>query len=463
MRNLKVLRSLLGSGLLTSKEEMLPYMTDASFFEGKEPLAVAIPETAKQVQSIVKFCNDNGIAIVARGGGTSLTGSSIPLDEFLVLSLARLNRIIEINTADRYVIAEPGVRVDDLNEELGKLDFFYPPDPASSQAATVGGTISTNAGGLRASMYGTTKDWVLGLDVVLPNGEMALFGGQVLKSSAGYDLTSLIIGAEGTLGIVTRSVLKIMPKPEKTGRILAYFDSIEKIGNAIRDLKASGITPLIAEFIDRITMNSLSKSRGLLFPDKASHMLILDVASTEESLTRNLEQAKSIIMKEGPMEVSSTVDPEEMARIYEARKGAYSSLLKERKTATELLVIGDVVVPTSKLPTALKEAEQTASDLGIRCALFGHISDGNIHANIFADLGNKELMERVDRYQMMLAEIAVRNGGMVSAEHGIGLEKKDLLLFQFKQLRTAENLRLMKEIKKVFDPNGIMNRGKIFD
>lgn len=454
---------MLGSRLLTSKEELLPYETDASFFRGNEPIAVAIPETTEQIQAIIKFCNENVIPVVVRGGGTSLTGSSIPLEKFLVLSMSRLNRILEINTADRYVVAEPGVRLDDLNEELAKNNFFYPPDPASSQAATVGGTISTNAGGLRASMYGTTKDWVLGMDVVLPTGEKSTFGGRVLKSSAGYDLTSLIIGAEGTLGVVTKAVLKILPKPEKTGRILAYFDSIEKIGDAIRDLKSSGITPLIAEFIDRITMDSLSKTRGLKFPEKASHMLILDVASTEESLSRQLKDTRAVLAKNEPIELTVTTDPIEMAKMYEARKGAYSSILKERKTPTELVVIGDIVVPTSELPEALKDAESSANELGIRCALFGHISDGNIHANMFADVDNTEQMKTVDIYQKHLAEIAVRHKGAVSAEHGVGLEKKELLTFQFGFLHTEANLRLMKEIKRVFDPNSIMNRGKIFD
>lgn len=442
---------------------MIPYMTDASFFEGSEPIAVAIPSSADQIASVMKFCNENEIPVVARGGGTSLTGSSIPLKRFLVLSLARLNRILEINLADRYAVAEPGVRLDDLNEELSKSNFFYPPDPASSQAATVGGSISTNAGGLRASMYGTTKDWVLGVDVVLPTGQRTVFGGKVLKSSAGYDLTSLMIGAEGTLGVITRATLKILPKPERTGRILAYFDSIEKVGNAIRDLKGSGITPLIAEFLDRITMDSLTKSKGLTFPGKASHMLILDVASTEESLDRQLNQAKELLLKEEPTEISVTTDAQEMARIYEARKGAYSSLLKERKSAAEKVVIGDVVVPASELPATLKEAEQAANELGIRSALFGHISDGNIHANIFADVDDETQMKKVDEYQLRLAESAVKHGGMVSAEHGVGLEKKELLKFQLDALRTNENLRIMKELKKVFDPKGIMNRGKIFD
>lgn len=454
---------MLGKNLIEIKEEKIPYMTDASFFVGNEPLAVALPGSEDEIISLVRFCNENEIPLVARGGGTSLTGSSIPLNGYIVLSLSRLNRILDINTSDRYVVAEPGVRLDDLNAQLAKLNFFYPPDPASSQAATVGGSISTNAGGLRASMYGTTKNWVLGVDVILGNGQKAIFGGRVLKSSAGYDLTALMIGAEGTLGVITKATLKILPRPEKTGRILAFFDAIEKVGNAVRDLKRSGITPLIAEFLDRITMNSLTKSKGLYFPEEASHMLILDIASTEESIQRHLNLAKEVIKRSEPLNLEITTDPDEMARIYEARKGAYSALLRERDSPNQRVVIGDVAVPASQLPDALQEAQESAKSLGIKVALFGHISDGNIHANIFADLADEDEMRRIEEYQLSLAKIAVERGGVVSAEHGVGIEKKDLLKLQYEHLNSPETLQLMKDLKKVLDPHNIMNRGKIFD
>ena len=463
MEYTEALREILGKNVIFDSVEKIPYMSDASAFNGKEPIAVALPETVDEVKRLLAFCNSNKIFVVPRGGGTSLTGASIPLENFIVLSMAKFNRILSISPADRYVVAEPGLRLDELNDKLSEINFFYPPDPASSMAATVGGSISTNAGGLRASMYGTTKEWVLGLEVVLPDGSSMTTGGRVLKRSAGYDLTALFVGAEGTLGVITKAFLKIWPKPEATGRILAYYDTIEKIGLAIRNIKASGITPLIAEFLDRITMDSLNKAKGMSFPEAASYMLILDVASTELSIAGDLERTANMLRELNPIEISITRDPDEMARIYEARKGAYSSLLKVRKSSNQRVIIGDVVVPASELPAALKEIAGRAEELGIMVALFGHISDGNIHANIFAEPGNAESMSKEEEFQKHLGRVALEHGGSVSAEHGIGIEKKNLLLDQEKFTSSEEAIDIMRKIKHAFDPNGIMNRGKIFD
>ncbi len=463
MDHIQELSKILGSNLITEREQKIPYKTDASYFEGDLPLAVAIPDSVEQVVELVKYCQENIIAIVPRGGGTALTGSSIPLKEMVVLSMAKFDRIVEVHPEDRYAIVQPGVRLEAFNLYLSSYGFFYPPDPASSIAATVGGSISTNAGGLRASMYGTTKNWILGLEVVLPNGKIMKTGGKVLKRTAGYDLTSMMVGAEGTLGVITSAIVKIWPLPEAKGRILAFYDSIDKVGQSISELKGKGITPLIAEFLDRITMNSLTTTRGIEFPDDANYMLIVDLASTRESIQRELSEAESILKQFDPVTTSITTDQEEMDRIYEARKGAYSSLLSERGSDSERVVIGDVVVPASKLPEALKESEERIRHYGIKVALFGHISDGNIHANIYADVSSPEHMEKIENFQHDFAMISIKYGGSVSAEHGIGLEKKDLLLLEMKETGSEEALHIMKTIRAAFDPNGIMNRGKMFD
>jgi glycolate oxidase len=449
--------------LIQKHEQKIPYETDASYFQGSEPLAVVVPETVDQVSRIMKLCQKYSVPVVVRGGGTSLTGSSVPLDGFVVISMSRFDRIIEVKPQDRYAIVEPGVRLDTLNENLSHTGHFYPPDPASSMAATVGGSISTNAGGLRAATYGTTRNWVLGLEVVLPNGEVVNLGGKVLKRTAGYDLTAMFVGAEGTLGIITKAILKIWPIPETKGRILAYYQDIEKVGMAISTMKEKGITPEIAEFMDRITMNSLEKARGMHFPESARYMLIVDISSTRESLQRQLDEAVSVLRQFSPTDITVTTDPAEMARIYEARKGAYASLLSERSSPTERVVIGDIVVPASSLPMALKESEEKLKEDGVRAALFGHIADGNIHANIFADTGNAEQMKKVDRFQMDLGKIALKYGGSVSAEHGIGMEKKELLRMELDSSGNPYVMEIMKTIRRSFDPMGIMNRGKMFD
>lgn len=463
MDHLRELRDILGDHLILDREQKIPFKTDASYYEGNMPMAVAIPESIQEIVDLLKYCQKNSVPVVARGGGTALTGSSIPSTDMVVLSMAKFDRILEVHPEDRYAVVEPGVRIDTLNQHLSRSGFFYPPDPASSIAATVGGSISTNAGGLRASLYGTTKNWVLGLEIVLPNGELVKTGGRVLKRTAGYDLTSLIVGAEGTLGIITKAIVKIWPTPETKGRILAYYNTIDSVGKAISALKGMGITPLIAEFLDRLTMDVLSKTKGLKFPDNADYMLIVDLASTRESIDRELSDAEKILKEFGPISTEVTTDQVDMERIYEARKGAYSALLSERESNTFRVVIGDIVVPASQLPAAFKEIEEKIREYKLTVALFGHISDGNIHANIYADTADPQFMSRVEAFQTDFAKVALDHEGSVSAEHGIGLEKKELFLTEMKLNETGQALELMKVIRKTFDPNGIMNRGKMFD
>ncbi|WP_393971271.1 FAD-binding protein [Oxyplasma meridianum] len=460
---LEELKKISGNNVFTSKEDMIPYLNDASYFEGVLPLAVVVPVDTQEVSRIMKLCYDNNMPVTVRGGGSSLTGSSILSEKGIVLSLAGFDRIEEISTGDNLAVVQPGVRLDALNQALARSGYFYPPDPASSMAATVGGSISTNAGGLRASLYGTTKNWILGLDVVLADGNIVKFGGRTLKRSSGYDLTALMVGSEGTLGVITRAYLKIWPLPEEKGRVSAYFSEIEKVGQSISEIKKIGIMPMIAEFLDRITMDSLESTTSLKFPKDAKYLLIMDVTSTAQSIDIMLESVYRKISELNPISISKTRDPKVMDEMYAARKGAYSSLLKQRETSTQKVVIGDVVVPASKLPEALKSIEKKGYDHGLKVALFGHIGDGNIHCNIYADVAKQEIMKEVDAFQMEIGEIAVNLGGSVSAEHGIGIEKKELLSREFRMRNSEYTIEMMKQIKKIIDPKGILNRGKILE
>jgi glycolate oxidase len=456
------LRKVIGDSLILKEIDKIPFIKDASFFHGSIPLAVAIPKNTSELQEIMKICYEEGIPVVGRGGGTALTGSSVPSSDSIVISLSRMNKITEISREDRYVIAEAGVRLDDLNQKLSTLNFIYPPDPGSSIAATVGGSIATNAGGLRGAMYGATKEWILGLEVVLPDGTIIQTGGKVLKRSIGYDLTSLFVGSEGTLGLITKAILKIAPKPEKIGRIIAYYESIDKASSAIGLLKANGITPLMAEFMDRIAMDSLTNTKNIKFPDKAKFLLMVDISSTVESIGRHMAKALEIIRKTGASEVTDTTDSDEMAKMYSLRKGLYAAELGERASSDEYIIIGDIVVPPSRLPSALSRIEEESRREKIKASLFGHIGDGNIHANVFYNSNDKNSLKGAQDFLMTIGNIAIENGGSVSAEHGIGLEKKELLLEEMKYKNSLKNIDLMKEIKRVFDPKNIMNRGKIF-
>lgn len=459
---IKGLKDIVGEHVLTEKEDLIPYKKDASFFNGKEPLAVVLPGNVLEVSRLMKFCNENKIPVVIRGGGSSLTGASILREDGIVLSMARFDKILETKIEDRYVVAEAGVKIDTLNQHLARFKHFYPPDPASSITATVGGSINTNAGGLRAAMYGATKEWVLGLEVVLPDGTVIQTGGKVLKRSIGYDLTALMVGSEGTLGVITKAILKIAPLPEKYGRIMAFYTSISEAGKAVANLKEKGITPLIAEFMDRISMDSITHTKGITFPNNANYLLIIDISSTEESIQKKLDEALQIIKKTDVMDVKVTLDQEEMDAMYQARKGLYSSQLNERTSMNEYVVIGDIVVPASQLPDTLNKIKEKMSEYGLKVALFGHIGDGNIHANIFADTSNEEVMKKVNSFMIELGRIALEHEGSVSSEHGIGMEKIDLLKEEFRYKNSERNLELMMEIKKIFDPNNILNRGKLF-
>ncbi len=457
------IRKRIGKRLLEKKEDLIPYMKDSSYYEGNIPRAVAIASSREEIADIMKICYESKTSVVMRSGGSALTGSPVPYTDSVVISMSAMNKILEAHVEDGYVVTEPGVRLDDLNAYLNKLGFFYPPDPASSTAATVGGSISTNAGGLRACTYGTTKEWVLGLEIVLPNGKIVEVGGRTLKRTKGYDITALMVGNEGTLAVITKAYLKVWPIPEEIGRILAYFKDSENMGKSISNLKGKGIIPYIAEFMDRLSLDAIKKAKNIDSPEGSNFLLMIDIASTHESIGRKLDEAKKIIEEQNPINIKITRDKDEMRIMYEARKGLYSSSLGIRDSKDEYIEIGDVVVPPSELPSSLKEIEGSMKNFRIKALLFGHIGDGNIHANIMVDLKDNGYRERVEKFQMELGKIALKHGGSVSAEHGIGLEKKELLLEELKERGSMEVLTLMKGIKKDFDPDGILNRGKIFD
>ena len=457
------LSKLLKENYVDKQEEVAKYASDASYIAGSTPLGVAFPVNSDQVCKIIDICRKSGVSIVTRGGGSSLTGSSVPMEKSIVLSTVKMNRIIEVNTRDRYVAVQPGVILSDLNAALIKKGFFYPPDPASSSIATVGGTIATNAGGLRAIAYGTTKECVLGLEVVLGNGRKIAVGGKVLKRTIGYDLTSLFVGSEGTLGIITMAYLKIIPVPEATGMIVSFFSSIENLSSSIGDLKASGVPLMIAEFLDGLALHSLLDAGLLDFPATSKYMLIIVLQSTKESLKRHLNQAVSIIKNSHPLSVEMIQDKESMERYYEARRAIGKTLYNLRSNDEESAITLDIVVPTSQISKTLMAISGAAKSYRIKCLLAGHIGDGNIHPALIANLKTKKGNENVVNLISEIGEIAVRNGGSVSGEHGIGLQKKRLLLYEMDYKNSSESIDIMRKIKMAVDPLGILNPGKIFD
>ncbi|MGI0100720.1 MAG: FAD-binding oxidoreductase [Candidatus Micrarchaeaceae archaeon] len=456
-----LLEKVLGKRKIIRAPSTKAYSKDESYLPGRIPIAAARPENTSDISKIAKICNSSKTSIVVRGGGSSLTGASIPTKGCVVIDMSKFNRIHETRIEDEYVVVEPGVTIDRLNAHLSKYGYFYPPDPASSSFATVGGTISTNAGGLRAIMYGSTKEWVLGLEVVLPNGNVIWTGGRTTKRSVGYDLTSLIVGSEGTLGIVTKAILKIWPKPEATGRIISYYSTMEHAAKAVGKLKKSGIIPLSSEFMDLQSMLLMHEYMGIRFPSNAKYSMITDIAGNRESLPRLLSDSEKILVKSGATDLLVSKSKASMEKMYNARKYLFNATLKRAEKTGKTVVIADIVVPSSSLPAALYEMEKAIRKHNMEVVLFGHIGDGNVHGNIIADPNKQQ--KAIDTIQMEFGRIALRHGGSVSGEHGIGLAKKALLVEEMKIRKSEYSIKLMKGIKKSFDPNGILNNGKIFD
>jgi len=452
------------AGIETSDQgkALISFSHDKSYIMPVKPIAVTFPKNKEQVATILRICNKNRVKVTAVGGSSSLTGSSIPLNGGIAISMERMNRIIEINIEDGFARAEPNVTIEELNKKLERYGYFYPPDPASAHMATIGGSISTNAGGLKALMYGSTKHWVLDTELVLASGEIIRTGSSTLKMSRGYDLTALVCGSEGTLGIVTQATLKIAKKPESSGITISYFNSIKDLAEAVGDLKKHGMPLIMAEFMDRASLLEFTHARKKMTPKNANYLLLTSVSSTG----KNDAIAKScikIIREYKPVKQEYVRKNREIKQIYSARRELHEKMVGEAHMEGKDIIIGDIIVPPSRLAPALLEIEREIKNSGQRVALFGHIGDGNIHSNVYFTPIDKKGIREVMKLQERIGRIALKNNGSVSAEHGIGLEKKNLLIEELRSKDSERILGIMKEIKKAFDPNGILNPGKIFD
>ncbi len=448
----KKIENILPGRVSTDKEELFCYGYDASSETGT-PAAVVKPVNTEEISQVARFAYDNNMSIVPRGAGTGMTGGAVPLKDTVILSLEALNRIIEIDEKDMVAVVEPGVINAHLQDRLEDGGLFYPPDPASMKFCTLGGNVAENAGGPRAIKYGVTKDYVLGLETVLPDGRVMMTGGRTYKGVVGYDLTRLLVGSEGTLGIITKIILKVLPVPEETMTLLSTFRKLDDAAQAISRISRSSIIPRTLEFMDHESISAVEHYKPFGLPLDAEALLLVEVDGPHAAVSEDADKIAAACRSHGGS-VSIAGDMYAKQRIWEARRAISPALYHIKPTK----INEDIVVPRSRIPEMLKSLREIAERHKLIIANFGHAGDGNIHVNVMTDKADEEEYQRAKDSIRDIFDAALKLGGTISGEHGVGLTKKQYLGMELADV----NIEIMQGIKNVFDPKGILNPGKIF-
>jgi len=434
--------------------ERLCYSRDLSVHEAV-PDVVAFARNAEEISKIMAVANREKIPVTPRGSGTSSVGGALAAKGGILLDLSRMNNILEIDKSNGYVVVEPGVVCNNLNTALAPSHFF-PPDPASSALASLGGMVSTNASGNRALKYGTTKHYVLGLEVVLANGKIIKTGSVLGKTSAGYDLTHLFTNAEGTLGIITKVILKILPIPEYIAFAEARFSSTLDAGKAATEILTSGIALSSCEILDKVTIDVVNKAMGLDIPDNVGCLLFIEIDGNKKAVQENIEKINKICQANQGIETKWDDDPARRLKMWAARQGIIASLSKVKRGSRMQSVVDDPGIPITKIPEAINEIQKIAEKHNIPICTFGHIGDGNLHPVMMSDPRNKQQWDTIRKVSEDLIALTLRLKGTLTAEHGTGMAKSSYI-----KKELGETLEVMKQIKKALDPNNILNPGKM--
>lgn len=453
----KKLKKIVGSSnILTEYEDRYCYSYDATAI-GEDlylPEVVILVENKEQISEILKIANENTIPIIARGAGTNLVGGCIPLKGGIVVHTSKMNKILEIDKNNLQCRVQCGVVVEKLQQEVEKQGLFYPPDPASLKVSTIGGSIAQSSGGPRGFKYGTTKDYILGLEVVLADGTIIKTGGKTVKNVTGYNLTQLLTGSEGTLGIITEATLRLIPKPAERQVLLVCFDTFTKAVDAVTGIISARITPSTLDIMDKNTMQTIEKFHKTGLPTEMDAVLILEVDGFKESVKVQTEQIIDICKKLGSKNIKASQNYQEAEEIWFARRSAFGAVAR----LSPNVLTEDAVVPRDKIPEMVNEIRRIADKYSLTVCIMGHIGDGNIHPNFSLDLRNKDEAERFEKAAEELFEAAISLGGTLSGEHGIGFSKS---AYMSKALE-EKNIEIMGQIKKAFDPKGILNPDKVF-
>lgn len=432
----------------------LVYSYDATPQFQSMPDAVIAPRSTEEVSQIVKICNTHRIPIVPRGSGTNLCAGTCPTEGGIVLLFKHMNRILEIDEENLTITVQPGVITLDLIHAAEEKGLFYPPDPSSMKISTIGGNINENSGGLRGLKYGVTRDYVMALEVVLANGDIIRTGGKLAKDVAGYDLTRLFVGSEGTLGIITEATLKLIPAPETKKTVLALYQDIDSAAQTVSTIIAHKIIPTTLEFLDQPTIQVIEDFAKIGLPVHAKAVLLIEQDGTEEAVRRDIAVIEEICKKGNAVSVQTAQTESEAENLREARRTALSALARLKPTT----ILEDATVPRSAIAEMVKAINTIAEKHQISICTFGHAGDGNLHPTCTTDVRNSEEMKRVEQAFEDIFKKAVELGGTITGEHGVGEMKAPYLELKLGKAGIAA----MKAVKQALDPNSIMNPGKIF-
>jgi glycolate oxidase len=445
----KELLSIFGERVLTEKNELLLYSYDATGAEFL-PWAVVFPESSAEVAQIMGIACEYQVPVVPRGAGSGFTGGSLPVEGGIVLSTERMNRVLEIDRENLTAWVEPGVVTGEFQKRVEAVGLFYPPDPASLAFCTLGGNVAENAGGPRAVKYGVTKDYVLGLEAVLPNGDVITTGRKVVKDVVGYNFTALLVGSEGTLAVITRILLRLMPLPLGRSTLLASFHNRRDAGKTVSEILARGVIPSTLEFIDRSALEAVAKHAEVKVEPGIEAVLLIETDGPNSGEEMEL-CCKVVDEKGGAFEIAHSEDERE--HLWQARRAISPSLVHVSPTK----VNEDVVVPRSLLADALEAISRIEERYGLPIICFGHAGDGNIHVNIMTDKEDSDAWNRAQKAVDELFDLVVGLGGSISGEHGVGTTKAKYVGMQL----SNQVLELQRGIKRVFDPKNILNPGKM--
>lgn len=439
--------------IFTDRADLYSYSYDASFGTYL-PEAVVQPKATEEVSNIMKLANQYEIPVYPRGQGTSLSGGPLPVKGGIVLDFSQWNDKLEIYPEDMMAIVAPGVLTADINNAALKEGLIYPPDPSSSNVSTIAGNLAENSGGPRGLKYGVTKDYVLGLEVVTPEGEVIRTGGRTVKNVTGYDLTKLIVGSEGTLGIITEAILKLHPKPEATATLMALFADLVAAGQAISNILRAGIIPAKLEMMDKACIEAVEAYEPQGLPTDVEALILIELDGHPQAIHDEILKVEDVCRETGATEVIRAKNEEEAAQLWRARKLVSPAIVRHKPTK----ISEDATVPRSKIPHMFQRLKEIREKYDIDLVVFGHAGDGNLHPNIIADKRDKEEMRRVEQAVGEIFEAAVELGGTLSGEHGIGTLKAPFMEMEL----GAAGVEMMKRIKQSWDPKNILNPGKIF-